>query len=81
MDVAKEVLQGILEKLAPEDSVSIVLFSDAACTPKALGPLRCANLADIKRQARRSFNCDCQQRQRLLRDPTCAARKCRREGN
>lgn len=47
MDVAKEVLQGILEKLAPEDSVSIVLFSDAACTPKPLGPLRCANLADI----------------------------------
>ena len=51
MDVAREVLQGILDKLAPEDSVSIVLFSDAACTPKALGPLRCANLEEMKRQA------------------------------
>ena len=49
IDVAKEVVQGILDKLGPNDSVGIVLFSDQACVPKPLGPLACANTGQIKR--------------------------------
>ena len=48
MDVAKDVVQGVLDKLAPEDSVGIVLFSDDACVPKPLGPVSCADMAALK---------------------------------
>jgi hypothetical protein len=49
MDVAKEVVQGILDKLAPQDSVGIVLFSDGACAPKPLGPVNCTDMAALKK--------------------------------
>lgn len=48
IDVAKEVLSGILDLLDPEDQVSVVLFSDGACVPKPLGPLRCADLSSLQ---------------------------------
>jgi hypothetical protein len=51
MDVAKEVMQGILDLMAPQDSVGIVLFSDDACAPLQLGPVRCIDMAAVKRQA------------------------------
>ncbi|KIZ06136.1 hypothetical protein MNEG_1821 [Monoraphidium neglectum] len=37
LDVAKEVLQGMLDKLRPDDSVAITLFSSNAATPKKMG--------------------------------------------
>lgn len=46
--MAKEVVAGILDKLGPADSVAVVLFTDAACTPKPLGPVSCADVAALK---------------------------------
>jgi Ca-activated chloride channel family protein len=43
MDVAKEVLNGVLDQLHPSDRVSIVLFDDTACTPLPLQQLSCIN--------------------------------------
>jgi Ca-activated chloride channel family protein len=50
IDVAKEVLTGILGLLGPNDSVSIVLFSDGACTPVPLTPVTCLDLPAIDAQ-------------------------------
>ncbi|EFN56223.1 hypothetical protein CHLNCDRAFT_35166 [Chlorella variabilis] len=50
IDVAKEVLAGIVGLLRPDDSLSVVLFSDAACVPKPLGPVRCADVDKLKEQ-------------------------------
>lgn len=63
IDVAKGVLTGILGLLHPEDRVSIVLFSDEACTPLALAPLECMDLSAIKTGI--------QARVELLRDANC----------
>ena len=52
MDVAKEVVQGILDLMAPQDSVGIVLFSNDACAPLQLSPMRCIDIASVKKQAR-----------------------------
>ena len=51
MDVAKEVVQGILDLMAPQDSVGIVLFSDEACAPLQLSPVRCIDMPSVKQQA------------------------------
>lgn len=49
IDVAKEVLSGIMDLLDPEeDQVSVVLFSNGACVPKPLGALRCADLGSLQ---------------------------------
>ena len=53
IDVAKEVLAGIVGLLRPDDSLSVVLFSDAACVPKPLGPVRCADVDKLKEQVGR----------------------------
>lgn len=45
-----QVLTGILDLLKPEDSFSITLFSDAACTPKAFGPVSCVDIPSLKAQ-------------------------------
>ncbi|KAL4458688.1 hypothetical protein ABPG75_013553 [Micractinium tetrahymenae] len=50
IDIAKEVLQGILDQLRPDDIFSIVLFSDGACAPKHMGPVRCADIPALKKQ-------------------------------
>ncbi|PSC74536.1 Cell surface [Micractinium conductrix] len=50
MDVAKEVLKGIVGQLAPDDIFSVVLFSDDACAPKRMGPLRCADVDTLFKQ-------------------------------
>lgn len=50
IDVAKEVLSGIIDLLAPQDDYGIVVFSDGACAPKPLGSVRCAD-PGIKAQA------------------------------
>ncbi|KAL4859210.1 Sister chromatid cohesion protein PDS5 B-B [Chlorella vulgaris] len=55
MDVAKEVLEGIVDKLGPEDSLGIVLFSTDACIPLKLAPLRDTNVAELKRQIERDI--------------------------
>lgn len=52
IDVAKEVLTGILDLLAPDDSFAIVLFSNSACAPQPLGPARCTDIPTLKQQAR-----------------------------
>ena len=51
IQVAREVVQGILDKLGPNDSVGIVLFSDGACAPLQLGPVRCIDIPALKAQA------------------------------
>lgn len=43
-----QVLTGILDLLKPEDSFSITLFSDAACTPKAFGPVSCVDIPSLE---------------------------------
>lgn len=48
IDVAKEVVQGVLGKLDPGDRVSIVLFETNACVPKPLGLVSCANMEQIE---------------------------------
>lgn len=48
--MAKEVLAGIVDLLAPDDSLAVVLFSDAACVPKPLGPVRCADTEALKKK-------------------------------
>lgn len=46
-------MAGIVDQLAPSDALSLVLFSDGACVPKALGPLSCADKAALKAKVRR----------------------------
>jgi len=48
MDVAKEAVTGILDLLAPEDRVSIVLFSTNACDPLSLTPVNCLDVNATK---------------------------------
>jgi hypothetical protein len=48
IDVAKEVLSGIVDLLHPEDHFGIVLFTDGTCEPKRLGPVSCANITEIQ---------------------------------
>lgn len=56
MDVAKEVLGGMLGKLAPGDHVSVVLFSDSACTPLGLTPVSCLDLPRLADQIQKDVN-------------------------
>ncbi|PRW59844.1 transcription elongation factor SPT5-like protein 1 [Chlorella sorokiniana] len=56
VDVAKEVLTGIVDLLKPEDSFSITLFSDGACTPKAFGPVSCVDIPTLKAQIMKDVN-------------------------
>ncbi|KAL4425226.1 hypothetical protein ABPG75_009242 [Micractinium tetrahymenae] len=48
LDVAKEVIKGMLGRLNPEDSVAITLFNTAAATPKRLGRWGSADAAGIR---------------------------------
>lgn len=48
MDVAKEVLSGILGLLHPEDRVAIILFDDSTCQPKQLGLVACADVPALQ---------------------------------
>lgn len=56
MDVAKEVLNGVLDQLRPSDRVSIVLFDDTACTPLPLQSVSCFNMAQLKNSILRDIN-------------------------
>ncbi|GAB4821981.1 hypothetical protein N2152v2_009027 [Parachlorella kessleri] len=53
IDVAKDVVQGVLDKLGPQDRVSIVLFSDNACAPKPLSPVNCTDMTALKSAVKR----------------------------
>ena len=48
MDVAKEAVNGILDRLTPDDRVGIVLFSDSACVGLRLGRVGCLNRETLK---------------------------------
>jgi Ca-activated chloride channel family protein len=50
IDVAKEVLNGILDLLNPNDTVSIVLFSTGACVPTPLQPVSCLDIPRLQSQ-------------------------------
>ncbi|EFN50705.1 hypothetical protein CHLNCDRAFT_28788, partial [Chlorella variabilis] len=50
IDVAKEVLSGVLDLLAPNDSVAIVLFSTRACTPQPLSRVSCLDIPALQAQ-------------------------------
>lgn len=47
MEVAKEVVTGILRKLGPEDSVGVVLFSDYGCLPLPLTEVNCLDMEKL----------------------------------
>lgn len=47
---AVQVLTGIVDQLKPEDSLGVVLFSDGACTPRALSSMKGADVAELKRR-------------------------------
>ncbi len=51
MDIAKEVLNGVLDQLHPSDRVSIVLFDDTACVPLPLQQVSCIgnNTSQLKK--------------------------------
>ncbi|GAB4821980.1 hypothetical protein N2152v2_009026 [Parachlorella kessleri] len=48
IDVAKEVLSGIIDLLHPDDRFSIILFTDDTCQPKPLGLVRCTNITGLQ---------------------------------
>lgn len=48
LDVAKEVLLGMLDKLKPEDSVAVTLFSDNSGSPKKLGRWGSADTESVR---------------------------------
>ena len=48
--IAWQVLTGIVDQLKPEDSLGVVLFSDGACTPRALASMKGADVAELKRR-------------------------------
>ncbi|KAI8474497.1 MAG: hypothetical protein J3K34DRAFT_407955 [Monoraphidium minutum] len=48
LELAKEALQGVLDKLKPDDAVSITLFSDAAATPKKMGRWGAADAESVR---------------------------------
>lgn len=48
LDVAKDVLNGVLGELKPEDKVSIVSFSDFACTALPLTPVSQLNIPALQ---------------------------------
>ena len=52
MDVAKEAVNGILDRLTPDDRVGIVLFSDSACMALRLGRVGCLNRKTLKQAIR-----------------------------
>lgn len=56
IQVAKQVLNGVLGLLRPEDSVAIVLFSDGACAPLPLGPASCLDIPALQAQASVGFS-------------------------
>jgi Ca-activated chloride channel family protein len=58
MDVAKEVLNGVLDQLHPSDRVSIVLFDDSACTPMLLQSVSCLSLGQLKNSILRDVQPD-----------------------
>lgn len=45
-----QVLAGIVDQLKPEDSLGVVLFSDGACTPRALTAMKGADVQELKRR-------------------------------
>lgn len=47
------MLTGIVDQLQPEDSLGVVLFSDGACSPRALSSMRGADVAELKRRVGR----------------------------
>ncbi len=48
IDVAKEVLSGIIDLLHPDDRFSIILFTGDTCQPKPLGLVRCTNITGLQ---------------------------------
>ncbi len=48
--IPNQVLTGIVDQLKPEDSLGVVLFSDGACTPRALSSMKGADVAELKRR-------------------------------
>jgi hypothetical protein len=48
LDVAKDVVAGIIDQLAPADKLAITLFSDAACVPLPLAKLACLDARQVK---------------------------------
>eukprot|EP00887_Chlorella_sp_A99_P006595 scaffold3.g6595.t1 len=48
IDVAKEVVQGMVKHLAPTDRVAVVLFETGACVPKALGLVSCVDMEKLQ---------------------------------
>lgn len=56
MDVAKEVVTGILDLLTPGDRVSIVLFSTSACAPLPLAQVSCLDVAQVKADFQRDVD-------------------------
>ncbi|KAL4458691.1 hypothetical protein ABPG75_013556 [Micractinium tetrahymenae] len=55
LDVAKLVLQGIVDQLTPGDSLSVVLFSGGACVALPLEQLQGVDLKELKRQMGRDI--------------------------
>ena len=47
---AHQVLTGIVDQMKPEDSLGVVLFSDGACSPRALSSMKGADVAELKRR-------------------------------
>lgn len=58
MDIAKEVMTGIIDLLNPGDKVSIVAFDDAACIPLDLTPVSCLNKDQLKSDILRDVEAD-----------------------
>ncbi|KAL4435599.1 hypothetical protein ABPG77_002562 [Micractinium sp. CCAP 211/92] len=48
LDVAKDVIKGMLARLGPDDSVAITLFNNGAATPKRMGRWGSADAAGIR---------------------------------
>lgn len=48
MEVAKEVVTGILDLLRPDDRVSIAMFTDYACVPLQLTLVECLDINQVK---------------------------------
>jgi Ca-activated chloride channel homolog len=53
MDVAKDVMNGIIDKLGPNDRLSVVLFSTDACVPLPLTEVRCLDVENLKQDIER----------------------------
>ena len=58
MDVAKEVVNGILDLLKPGDRVSQVFFNDESCIPLDITPVSCLNKEQLKSDILRDVEAD-----------------------